>query len=92
MGRQRARPLRPDWESVKLDVMRQALRAKFTQHKALGTLLMVTAPNTLVEHTEHDAFWGDGGHGKGQNWLGRLLMELRGEMLDRASQDDQRPI
>ena len=33
MGRDRKRPLRRDWESVKERVMFDALRAKFTQHK-----------------------------------------------------------
>jgi ribA/ribD-fused uncharacterized protein len=80
MGRQRHRPLRKDWESVKVQVMRAALRAKFTQHPELQELLVATHPSKLVEHTPHDAYWGDGGDGKGQNWLGRLLMELREEL------------
>src|SRR5262245_7568349 len=40
MGRSRAHPLRRDWETVKDDVMRKALHAKFTQHSALGSLLL----------------------------------------------------
>ena len=32
MGRNRERMLRLGWESVKGDIMREALRAKFTQH------------------------------------------------------------
>ncbi len=31
----------------------------------------------LVEHTDNDVFWGDGGDGSGHNMLGRLLMEQR---------------
>lgn len=85
MGRQRARPLRQDWESVKFDVMRQALLAKFTQHDALKDLLLASHPSKLVERTQHDKFWGDGGDGRGQNWLGRLLMELREKMHHDAS-------
>jgi len=84
MGRQRDRPLRKDWESSKVHVMRRALHAKFTQHEELRQLLVATTPCTLAEHTKNDAFWGDGGDGKGYNWLGRLLMELR-EMLMKES-------
>ena len=83
MGRDRRRPLRADWESVKLEVMRQALRAKFSQHPDLEGLLLQTGEARLVEHTDRDDFWGDGGDGRGHNWLGRLLMELR-ESLHRG--------
>ena len=49
MGRDRKRPLRPDWESVKDDVMREAVRAKFTQHKELRELLLSTGDAELIE-------------------------------------------
>ena len=84
MGRSRARPLRADWEDVKIDVMRQALRAKFTQHEALAKTLLCSGDRPLVEHTARDRFWGDGGDGSGKNMLGLLLMELRAEL--RAAQ------
>lgn len=80
LGRARSRPLRPDWESVKDDVMRTALRAKFTQHPELETLLLATGECLLIEHTRNDRYWGDGGDGTGRNRLGALLMELRGEL------------
>ncbi|WP_412932291.1 NADAR family protein [Escherichia coli] len=35
MGRDRSKPLRKNWESVKEQVMRKALRAKFEQHAEL---------------------------------------------------------
>jgi len=31
----------------------------------------------LIEHTENDDFWGDGGDGSGRNELGRILMAVR---------------
>lgn len=77
LGRDRKQKLRRDWESVKVSVMREALRAKFTQHPALRALLLSTGDAKLVEHTENDAYWGDGGDGSGRNMLGQLLMELR---------------
>jgi N-glycosidase YbiA len=80
MGRSRKRPLRSDWERVKLDVMREAVRAKFTQHPELTAVLLGTEDAVLVEHTTNDAYWGDGGNGSGQNWLGRILMEVREEL------------
>jgi N-glycosidase YbiA len=80
MGRDRKKPLRRDWESVKDDVMRDAVRAKFTQHAELREALLATGEATLVEHTERDSYWGDGGDGSGQNMLGRILMAIRSEL------------
>lgn len=77
MGRDRKRKLRRDWESVKVSVMREALEAKFTQHDDLRALLLATGDALLVEHTENDDYWGDGGDGSGRNELGRLLMAVR---------------
>ena len=77
MGRNRKLPLRRDWESVKDNVMREALRAKFTQHPQLQSLLLETGDAVLVEHTTNDGYWADGGDGTGKNRLGILLMELR---------------
>lgn len=77
LGGDRKHKLRPDWESVKDNVMREALRAKFTQHPELKFLLLDTGDESLVEHTERDTYWADGGDGSGKNMLGKLLMELR---------------
>jgi hypothetical protein len=80
MGRDRKRPLRRDWESVKDGVMLEALRAKFTQHDDLRALLLATADALLVEHTDNDDYWGDGGDRRGKNRLGQLLMRVREEL------------
>lgn len=80
LGRDRGKKLRRDWESVKVAVMREAVRAKFTQHPELRELLLGTGDAKLVEHTENDDYWGDGGDGRGKNMLGRILMQLRGEL------------
>ncbi len=80
MGRSRERPLRPDWEAVKEDIMREALRAKFAQHPDLRSLLLSTGDAELIEHTTNDHYWADGGDGTGKNRLGQLLMELRTEL------------
>ncbi len=77
LGRSRRFRLRPDWESVKVDVMRRAIDAKFRQHDKLRALLLSTGDEELIEETDTDSFWGCGSDGKGRNMLGRLLMELR---------------
>ena len=80
MGRERARPLRRDWEKVKDAIMREAVWAKFTQHAALQALLLATGTALLVEHTSNDNYWGDGGNGTGRNMLGQILMSVRDEL------------
>jgi ribA/ribD-fused uncharacterized protein len=83
MGRERERPLRADWEQVKDDLMRTAVRAKFGQHDDLRAILFGTGDAELVEHTGNDGYWGDGGDGSGRNMLGRILMEVRAELAGR---------
>jgi hypothetical protein len=80
MGRERKRPLRADWEAVKEDAMRRALRAKFTQHADLRDLLLSTGDEEIVENAPGDFYWGCGKDGTGNNRLGALLMELREEL------------
>jgi ribA/ribD-fused uncharacterized protein len=79
----RSQPSRPDWEEVKDAVMCEVVLAKFTQHPYLRKLLLSTGDALLVEHTENDPYWGDGGDGSGQNMLGQVLMRVR-EQLRRA--------
>lgn len=69
--------LRPDWEEVKVEVMRGLLAEKFAQEPDHTTLLS-TGDEVLVEgNWWGDRFWGQCPLGDGENWLGRLLMELR---------------
>lgn len=78
-GRDRKRKLRRDWESVKEQVMRDAVLAKFSQHPELTELLLSTGDAVIVEHTENDAYWGDG---KGKNRLGHILMSVREQLRE----------
>lgn len=73
--------LNPEWDSVKVDVMRKALFAKFSaQNPKLVKMLLATNDALLMEDAPNDSFWGIGKDGKGQNWLGKLLMERREEL------------
>jgi ribA/ribD-fused uncharacterized protein len=80
MGRDRKLKLRRDWESAKDGVMHKAVAAKFSQHPGLRELLLSTGDARLVEHTDNDAYWGDGGDGRGRNKLGQILMQVRDEL------------
>jgi ribA/ribD-fused uncharacterized protein len=68
--------LRPDWESVKIQVMRDLIALKFS-NREIANLLRLTGDAELIEgNWWGDTFWGVC-NGVGENWLGRLLMEQR---------------
>ena len=77
-------PLRPDWEAIKYDIMKQTLLAKFSQMRSLQELLVSTGDEEIVEASPKDYIWGCGKDGTGQNLLGKCLMEVR-EILRDAS-------
>lgn len=81
-GKDKSKPLRADWEKVKDDIMRLAIYEKFSQHNSLKKLLIETNNSYLVEHTQHDSYWADGGNGKGRNMLGQILAETREKLRD----------
>jgi ribA/ribD-fused uncharacterized protein len=76
---------RPDWAEVKLQIMRRADRAKFTQNPELAALMLETGDAELIEDSLSDRFWGIGPDGSGPNWAGRVLMEIRAELKVSAS-------
>ncbi len=41
----------------------------------------------IVEHTENDDYWGDGGNGSGKNMLGQVLMRIRSELREVERRD-----
>jgi N-glycosidase YbiA len=83
-GRSRARPLREDWETVKDDIMRRAVLAKFEQHPEIAKVLLETGDEDLIENTTKDHYWGCGSSGTGKNMLGIILMETRTILRERA--------
>jgi len=75
--------LREDWETVKIDVMRDVLKSKFSLNSELREKLIATGDVELIEGNHwNDRFWGVC-RGKGQNHLGKLLMELREILKDK---------
>jgi ribA/ribD-fused uncharacterized protein len=68
---------RPDWDEVKVDIMREILFAKVEQHPYVKHKLLATGDRKLVEDSWRDDFWGWGQNRDGKNMLGRLWMEIR---------------
>ncbi|MEI7688400.1 MAG: NADAR family protein [Planctomycetota bacterium] len=84
---------RPDWAEVQLDVMRWVLRVKLAQHRRFRGVLRWTGDRPIVERSRRDRFWGAVVEKddvlRGENWLGRLLMELRAEMAQNRSSGEE---
>lgn len=78
--------LRNDWEDIRLSVMREINTTKFTTSAYLKSVLLSTDGIELIEGNYwHDNFWGicycRKCPKKGENNLGKILMEIRQELL-----------
>jgi len=66
-----------NWKSIRVDMMYKVVEAKFIQNRFLSLKLLATGDALLIErNTYNDTFWGVC-RGKGENWLGEILMEVR---------------
>ena len=83
---------RPDWDQVRVDIMRWCLRVKLAQNwEKFSALILETDERPIVEKSHKDAFWGakivDEQTLAGMNVLGCLLMELRDAIKSNSSHD-----
>lgn len=78
-GRHPSHTPRADWDSVKVEVMRCAVAAKFMQNPALLEQLRATGDEELVHESPTDRFWGRAQDGIGSNHLGAILMRVRAD-------------
>ena len=68
--------LRSDWNYIRIDVMRYVIRQKFND-PVMREKLLATGDEEIQEHNYWgDTFWGVY-NGRGENWLGKILMEER---------------
>jgi ribA/ribD-fused uncharacterized protein len=77
---------RQDWENVKFHIMKWCLEIKLLQNwETFSELLLSTNNKQIVEYSTKDAVWGaipdTQGNLIGKNALGRLLMELRENII-----------
>ncbi|MHB1952221.1 MAG: NADAR family protein [Sulfobacillus sp.] len=88
LGRQVANFDQKTWDRLKFAVAVAGNYAKFSQNPDLASVLLHTAPRPLAEASPVDRIWGiglavsdpkaqDPGSWKGENLLGKALMEVR---------------
>lgn len=87
------------WSSVRGQILRRGIRAKFIQNEDLLEILLGTRDNILAELAPYDKVWGVGlkdtdsnlfnmSKWPGQNLLGKTLMQVRDDikrMMERSS-------
>ena len=79
---------RPDWDDVRVGIMRDILREKADQHEYVRRKLLATGDRELIEDSWRDDFWGWGPDRDGQNVLGKLWMEIRSELRAKISREE----
>ncbi|MDX8350157.1 NADAR family protein [Cognatiyoonia sp. IB215446] len=91
LGRQVRNFVESTWDLHKVDIVKRANHAKFSQNKGLRRKLFQTGNKVLVEASPMDTIWGIGldevkareiapEYWPGQNLLGNVLMEVRQEL------------
>ncbi len=80
--------IRKDWDDLKLKIMKWAINEKFKDPE-LSLLLLSTESEEIIEgNTWHDNFFGICSckpcEGKGQNNLGKILMESRSQIREKV--------
>ncbi|MEX2014943.1 MAG: NADAR family protein [Candidatus Saccharimonadales bacterium] len=75
---------RKDWDAARIPAMKKCLLVKFVANPDLAEKLLETGEEELVEGNDRgDTFWGVSPmppEGKGENMLGKLLMETRASL------------
>jgi N-glycosidase YbiA len=81
IGRDPAHQPRADWDLHKCQIMYRAIWQKFSSHLDVQQILLDTLNAEIIEDSSVDYFWGCGLDRSGQNQLGRILMQVRSELM-----------
>ena len=80
VARSHTNKVRPNWKGIKVAVMNAIIREKTAQHSYVRDKLLETGDREIIENSPEDSFWGTGRDGTGKNTLGKIWMEVRGEI------------
>ena len=73
---------RDDWDQVKVAIMTELARAKVAQNQDVRECLLKTGKKQIIENSPWDDFWGCGAKGKGENRMGKILVQIREELKE----------
>jgi N-glycosidase YbiA len=61
--------------------MRELLHAKAAQNNDVQECLRRTGTKQIIENSPWDSYWGCGPNGNGKNMTGKILMEVRDQLM-----------
>jgi ribA/ribD-fused uncharacterized protein len=90
----RPKDTRPDWDEVRVPVMRWVLRVKLALHpRRIAALVRWSGTGPFIEQSRKDRFWGaveeHDGVFRGENQLGQLWTEFREEVRAKFAAGDE---
>ena len=77
--------VRRDWKKIQLVVMTRGTYIKCRTHPDVAEALLATGDSLLVEQSLYDRYWGCGRDYRGDNYYGRMLMDVRRRLREEAS-------
>lgn len=91
------------WTENRMSIVRTGVLEKFSQNPALHDALLATAGTELVEASLYDRVWGvglgatdprikDRRQWRGENLLGKILTEVREDLIQEAQMNDCDPV
>jgi ribA/ribD-fused uncharacterized protein len=76
--------MRPDWDSIKYEVMYNANYLKFSQNANLKEKLLRTGDVRIAQLSDQEFYWSENFEEKpkGRSLLGKILMEIRSKLKE----------
>lgn len=78
--------VRRDWKKIQRVVMTRAAYIKCKTHSEVAEALLATGDRLLVESSLYDHYWGCGRDQRGENYFGKMLMDVRKRLREEATQ------
>jgi ribA/ribD-fused uncharacterized protein len=87
LGRSRLKRIRKDWKDVRVTVMTRAVYTKCRTHQDVAEKLLETGDNDIIENNAYDYYWGCGRDRRGENWYGKVLMNVRNKLREEQKEE-----
>ena len=84
MGRMRFKKIRSDWGKIKRVYMTRGLYIKASMYPPVAEALLATGNAKLMEGSQYDYYWGCGRDRRAENTYGKVLMDVRKKLQEKA--------
>lgn len=78
---------RVDFKVSRKTLMTRALYSKAIQNSDVAEALLATGDELIIENSAYEHYWGIGRDQRGENQLGKIWMDVRQKLRDKASQE-----